>query len=361
MSDVQAVGVDIVTENSNHQITGLAVSVCLTPAAPSPLPIPYPTMGMTSEGIVDAPMRTKIDGVSICTVGSCAKVCHGNEPGTLKEIVSLNTGGPTFPIMGAPNVFIELGMAAITGSPGQMNKAITVGAPSNATGAADAGGAAGGAGGTGSGATQLSGASAPAAGAGVGAGGSGAGAAASTIKGVSPSELALAAKPGSTKEQLKAREKVAKRFYKQKGAMTAAEARNHMRGIDFTKPLSVGPPPPIPSPQACWQNPGGDPKRPGQYFADPGTSPGSLGIAKNGNAFGAHGEYGAGPMGPKQATNYGMDPTTTYMQSTAAPVNDTWSAPGHSYGTEGGATQRFVPRADNASAGTAAPTPIDSN
>jgi hypothetical protein len=166
----------------------------------------------------------------------------------------------------------------------------------------------------------------------------------------------LAAKPGNTKEQIKAREKVAKRFYKQQGGMSAAEARNHMRGIDFNKPVKIGPPPPIDSPQNCWQNPGGNPNRPGQYFAKAGNSPSDLGIANKGNAFGPKGEYAAGPIGPKESTGYNMSPNTTYMQSTAAPVKDTWSAPGHSYGTDGGGTQNFVPRK-----GTAAQAPGDTS
>ncbi|XYH98122.1 PAAR-like domain-containing protein [Sorangium sp. So ce1128] len=72
-------------------------------------------------------MRTKINGAKTLTVGGCMKACHGNEPGTLKEVVSLNTGGPCFPRLGAPNVLIGLGMAGITGSMGQMNKSLTVG------------------------------------------------------------------------------------------------------------------------------------------------------------------------------------------------------------------------------------------
>ncbi|WP_437805770.1 PAAR-like domain-containing protein [Sorangium sp. So ce1078] len=128
-------------------MTGMAVSVCLTPAAPSPLPIPYPTMGTVAEGIIDPCMRTKIEGAKILTVGGCMKACHGNEPGTLKEVVSLNTAGPCFPWLGAPNVFIELGMAGITGSMGQMNKSITVGAGASASGAGGKGGGGGGAGG----------------------------------------------------------------------------------------------------------------------------------------------------------------------------------------------------------------------
>ncbi|WP_437739147.1 PAAR-like domain-containing protein [Sorangium sp. So ce1504] len=150
MAKVTALGMDTITEKSGHQMTGMAVSVCLTPAAPSPLPIPYPTMGTVAEGIIDPCMRTKIEGAKILTVGGCMKACHGNEPGTLKEVVSLNTGGPCFPWLGAPNVLIELGMAGITGSMGQMNKSITVGAGASASGAGGGGGG-GGSGGGGAG------------------------------------------------------------------------------------------------------------------------------------------------------------------------------------------------------------------
>ena len=140
---------DMVHEQSGHSVTGMAVSVCITPAAPAPLPIPYPTMGQVIEGIVDEPMRTKVAGQKHATVGSCVKTCHGNEPGTLKEVVSFNTSGPSFLTMGAPTVLVELGMAGITGSLVQMNKAITVGAPSMAGDASGDGSGAGAGGGGG--------------------------------------------------------------------------------------------------------------------------------------------------------------------------------------------------------------------
>lgn len=122
MGLVTAVKMMVATDKSGHQFVGNAVSVCTTPAAPSPIPIPYPTMGTLAEGVTDQPMRTKAGGGKILTVGGCAKACHGNEAGTLKEVVSLNTGGKCFPIMGAPVVITELGMTCITGSPGFMNK-----------------------------------------------------------------------------------------------------------------------------------------------------------------------------------------------------------------------------------------------
>ncbi len=122
MGQVTACKMAVVTEKSGHQMIGCAVSVCTTPAAPSPLPIPYPLMGSSGEGLVDPPTRTKIAGSKALTVGGCLKACHGNEAGTLKEVVSLNTGGKCFPILGIPTVITELGMTCATGSFGMMNK-----------------------------------------------------------------------------------------------------------------------------------------------------------------------------------------------------------------------------------------------
>lgn len=122
MGLVTACKMMVVTNKTPHQMIGCAVSVCLTPAAPSPLPIPYPTMGTSAEGVVDQPMRTKAGGANILTVGACLKACHGNEPGTLKEVVSLNTGGKCVPLLGMPTVITELGFTCTTGAFGLMNK-----------------------------------------------------------------------------------------------------------------------------------------------------------------------------------------------------------------------------------------------
>lgn len=119
---VTACMMDCVTAKSGHQMVPLAVSVCLTPAAPSPVPMPYPVTSQSIMGIKNAPVRTKIGGAKILTVGACFKRCIGNQPGTMKEVVSFNTGGPSFIVMGVPVVFVELGMQGITGSPGFLNK-----------------------------------------------------------------------------------------------------------------------------------------------------------------------------------------------------------------------------------------------
>jgi len=178
MGNVTALMMDVITEKSGHSLTPCAVSVCLTPAAPSPLPIPYPVISQAVEGITDPPMRTKVEGEIFATTGSVLKTCHGNEPGTLKETCSLNTSGPCFVIMGAPIVICELGMMGITGSMCISNKAVTVGAGGTASGAGGAGGPGGGAGGAGADGGGPSGPSGPSNGGG-GGGGSNSGAAAS--------------------------------------------------------------------------------------------------------------------------------------------------------------------------------------
>ena len=171
MGDVTAVMMDCITEKSGHSVTPMAVSVCITPAAPAPLPLPYPVMASSIEGIGDAPMRTKINGALIGTVGSVLKTCHGN------ELVSLNTAGPCFIIMGAPVVLCELGMMGITGSMCMQNKAPTPGAGGSASDAGGSGGAGSGGGEAGGGGGDGHGPGGPAGGGGAGGGGSNTGAA----------------------------------------------------------------------------------------------------------------------------------------------------------------------------------------
>ncbi len=176
MGDVTALMMDVITEKSGHAVVPMAVSVCLTPAAPAPLPIPYPVVASSIEGIGDAPMRTKINGALIATVGSVLKTCHGNEPGTLKEVVSLNTTGPVFLVLGAPIVLCELGMMGITGSLCISNKAPTPGVGGSASSAGGSGGPGGGGGEGSASGGNASGPGGPGGGGGAGGGGSNTGA-----------------------------------------------------------------------------------------------------------------------------------------------------------------------------------------
>ncbi len=114
---VTAVGMDVACEASSHQAVPLAPNVCITPAAPSPLPIPYPILGTTSSldpGCED----TKIEGGKSMSTKSKVAAVHGNEAGSQKDIVTFQTGGKAWAVLGAPTVFFEGGMAVITGSPG---------------------------------------------------------------------------------------------------------------------------------------------------------------------------------------------------------------------------------------------------
>ncbi len=117
MSKVTAVGMDAITEKSGHVVTPMAPSVCTTPAAPAPIPVPYPVSGTSAGGIMGPTSRTKMGGAKIGTVGGGISAVHGNEPGSLKEVVSLATGGPAPILMGAPTVLAEKGMVGVTGSP----------------------------------------------------------------------------------------------------------------------------------------------------------------------------------------------------------------------------------------------------
>ena len=118
MGKVTALYLDTITDKSGHQMTGMAVSVCLTPAAPSPLPIPYPTMGTVAEGIIDPCMRTKIEGAKILTVGGCMKACHGNEPGTQKDITPMTNADHAWALPVLVTVQFEGKPIVITGNPG---------------------------------------------------------------------------------------------------------------------------------------------------------------------------------------------------------------------------------------------------
>jgi uncharacterized Zn-binding protein involved in type VI secretion len=174
-----------------------------------------------------------------------------------------------------------------------------------------------------------------------------------TLKDVTPHEVQIAKQPGSTPEQQAARKKVAAAFYAQMGIryvrgakgvtamLTPPEIRSHLKGIDFTQPVSFGPPPPLPAQLQQWQMPGWDQ---GQYYAGSGVTPSELGIHHEGNtAAGA-------PTVAKVSSPYGMHAHGAYLKSTAAPINDTWSVKEQAHATKGGGTQYYVPNRAHAKA-----------
>jgi hypothetical protein len=61
--------------------------VCKTPAAPSPVPIPYPNLGKYSDTI-KGPTTVKTDGQMPMVKGSQYSQSYLDEPGTLGGIIS---------------------------------------------------------------------------------------------------------------------------------------------------------------------------------------------------------------------------------------------------------------------------------
>jgi hypothetical protein len=158
------------------------------------------------------------------------------------------------------------------------------------------------------------------------------------LTGITDAELELAAADGSSSAQMAARRAVAAKFYQQYGKASPESAAREVRAIDTTQPVRVGPPPPCPSPQAQWQTPG---KAQGQYYADDGVQPTRLGIHHEG-------DLGPGtPVQPKQPQMYEVPSDAPYLESTAAPGPDSWSVSGQTHATQGGGTQRYVPRASS--------------
>lgn len=64
-------------------------NVCKTPAAPSPLPIPYPSIGQCSDANGDTcSKKVKILNKAVIHKSTEISSTHGDEAGTLKGVVS---------------------------------------------------------------------------------------------------------------------------------------------------------------------------------------------------------------------------------------------------------------------------------
>lgn len=66
--------------------------VCLTPAGPSPVPIPYPNIAKSSD-TDQATKSVTCDGNPVCVKGSTFKTSTGDEAGTNKGVASGKTQG----------------------------------------------------------------------------------------------------------------------------------------------------------------------------------------------------------------------------------------------------------------------------
>ena len=80
-----------VVHKSSYQGSSVAAfpDVCKTPSPGGPVPIPYPNLGIPGQQQAGGSKATA--GKTLATGGTLSS-SRGNEPGTLKEVVSMSTG-----------------------------------------------------------------------------------------------------------------------------------------------------------------------------------------------------------------------------------------------------------------------------
>ena len=114
---------DVAGEASGHKVVYMAPSVCITPAAPSPIPVPYPIMTPAGTGSLDDDARkVMMDGKPVFKADSVVSSCTGNEAGTQKEVVSFKTGSSCYILDGSPTVMVEGKSVVFTSSKGIGNQ-----------------------------------------------------------------------------------------------------------------------------------------------------------------------------------------------------------------------------------------------
>ena len=114
---------EVAGESTGHKVVYLNPSVCITPAAPSPVPIPYPILTPTGTDSLDGDARrVMIGGKPVFHVDSAISSCTGNEPGSQKEVVSFKTISSCYILDGSTNVKAEGKYVVFTGSSGMGNQ-----------------------------------------------------------------------------------------------------------------------------------------------------------------------------------------------------------------------------------------------
>ncbi len=81
-----------VVHKGSGGVTTAFPDVCKTPAAPSPLPIPYPNVARSADSAKTA-KKVKADGNPICTNASNFSTSTGDDAGVLKGVVSNKVKG----------------------------------------------------------------------------------------------------------------------------------------------------------------------------------------------------------------------------------------------------------------------------
>jgi hypothetical protein len=117
---VTVLNMDIVCEDSGHQVVPCGPNTCITPGvvAGAPGPIPYPITA-SSASLDPGTSKTKQAGKKALNAKSKVKSCNGNQPGSQKDITTFQTGKKSWPLpVPAVTVHFEGAPIAITGTPG---------------------------------------------------------------------------------------------------------------------------------------------------------------------------------------------------------------------------------------------------
>ncbi len=96
-----------VVHKSSNGVSPSFPDVCKTPAPTAPpVPIPYPNIAMSSDTSKGA-KKVKCDGNPVCNKSAIFKTSTGDEPGTLKGVVSQKTKGKAEFVNFSFDVFFE--------------------------------------------------------------------------------------------------------------------------------------------------------------------------------------------------------------------------------------------------------------
>ncbi len=118
---VTALSLEVVCEDTGHVVTPMAPNMCITPAAPSPLPMPYPITG-DSGSLDPGTEKVKVKGKLAMNFSCKVKKIDGNQAGTQKDITTMQTTGHAWPLpVPAVMIHFEGGPVTVTNNPGFAN------------------------------------------------------------------------------------------------------------------------------------------------------------------------------------------------------------------------------------------------
>lgn len=123
MSDgVTVLNMDVACESYSLVMVVMGPNMCITPCAPSPIPMPYPNIADTGK-LDPGTEKVLIDGKGTMTLVCKIKKVTGNEPGTQKDITTGQTNGHAFCFTGAFPCLGEGDPFCMVGSMGGSNSA----------------------------------------------------------------------------------------------------------------------------------------------------------------------------------------------------------------------------------------------